>query len=97
MGAEKHCTRSSSPQGTSTKRTYETQGKEALSVVRQNGTSRRRADDMDGVKGLWFCSVVIRSLQKPAKTRLEPYRNGEDFRFEARVAQLTRLRQEMPL
>jgi hypothetical protein len=48
-------------------------------------------------KACWFCAPIIRSLQKPAKTRLEPYRNGEDFRFEARVAQLARLRQEMPL
>jgi hypothetical protein len=58
----------------------------------------------DNVQTIWLesracrsCSVVMRSLQKPAKTRLEPYRNGEDFRFEARVAQLARLRQEMPL
>jgi hypothetical protein len=60
-----------------------------------------RADDVQMIrmesKACWFCGPIIRSLQKPAKTRLEPYRNGEDFRFEARVAQLTRLRQEMPL
>jgi hypothetical protein len=60
-----------------------------------------RGDDVQMIwmesKACWFCAPVIRSLKKPAKTRLEPYRNGEDFRFEARVAHLTRLRQETPL
>jgi hypothetical protein len=75
MGAEKHCTRSRAPQGPPQKKTYATQGKEALSLVRQNRTSRRRADDTDGVKGLlvlWAdytlppeaCKDTARTVQK---------------------------------
>jgi hypothetical protein len=82
MGAEKHCTRSRAPQGPPQKKTYATQGKEALSLVCQNGPSRQRTDNMVRVKGLSFLfgSYAVSPEARKDTARTVQKRRGLSFR-----------------